>query len=61
MGVTGGQATSISLDKEKYGTDWLNDGVQGGSPVLNSVHLYFLHSNLLDLQTYLQLLPPIRP
>ncbi|KAA8572645.1 hypothetical protein EYC84_003242 [Monilinia fructicola] len=33
MGVTGGQATSISLDKDKYGTDWMNDGVQGGSPI----------------------------
>ena len=22
--VTGGQATSISLDKSKYGTDWMN-------------------------------------
>jgi hypothetical protein len=33
MAVTGGQATSISLDKEKYGTDWMNDGVQGGSLV----------------------------
>ncbi|KAI9810982.1 MAG: hypothetical protein M1827_005713 [Pycnora praestabilis] len=28
----GGQATTISLDQEKYGTSWLNDGVQGGSP-----------------------------
>ncbi|PQE16502.1 FAD dependent oxidoreductase protein [Rutstroemia sp. NJR-2017a BBW] len=26
MGVTGGQATSISLDKNKYGIDWMNDG-----------------------------------
>ncbi|KAL2067955.1 hypothetical protein VTL71DRAFT_16053 [Oculimacula yallundae] len=25
--VTGGQATSISLDKEKYGASWLNDGI----------------------------------
>lgn len=33
MAVTGGQATSISLDKEKYGADWMNDGVQGGSLV----------------------------
>jgi hypothetical protein len=33
MSVTGGQATSISLDKEKHGTDWMNDGVQGGSLV----------------------------
>jgi hypothetical protein len=33
MGVTGGQATSISLDEARYGTSWMNDGVQGGSPV----------------------------
>ena len=33
MEVCGGQATSISLDKSKYGTSWLNDGVQGGSPI----------------------------
>ena len=31
--VAGGQATSISLDKAKYGISWMNDGVQGGSPV----------------------------
>ncbi|KAL8767779.1 MAG: hypothetical protein Q9194_005890 [Teloschistes cf. exilis] len=31
MSVVGGQATSISLDKEKYGTSWMNDGVQGGA------------------------------
>jgi hypothetical protein len=34
MPVTGGQATSISLDQAKYGTAWMNDGVQGGSPVI---------------------------
>ena len=33
MNVCGGQATSIPLNKEMFGTDWLNDGVQGGSPV----------------------------
>lgn len=32
MSVLGGQATSISLDKDKYGTSWMNDGVQGGAP-----------------------------
>lgn len=32
MSVVGGQATSIPLDQEKYGTSWMNDGVQGGSP-----------------------------
>jgi hypothetical protein len=28
----GGQATSIALDQEKFGTSWMNDGVQGGTP-----------------------------
>ncbi|XMA12217.1 hypothetical protein WAI453_005008 [Rhynchosporium graminicola] len=28
--VTGGQATSIPMDKEKYGLEWMNNGVQGG-------------------------------
>lgn len=31
--VCGGQATSISLDEKKFGAAWLNNGVQGGSPV----------------------------
>ena len=41
MSVTGGQATSISLDKEKYGTSWMNDGVQGGSPAFKHTLNYF--------------------
>ena len=41
MGVTGGQATSIPLDKEKYGTSWMNDGVQGGSPAFKHTMKYF--------------------
>lgn len=41
MGVTGGQATSISLDKEKYGTSWMNDGVQGGSPAFKHTFNFF--------------------
>ena len=41
MNVCGGQATSISLDKEKYGTDWLNDGVQGGSPIFRHSFNFF--------------------
>lgn len=41
MGVTGGQATSISLDKDKYGTDWMNDGVQGGSPIFKHTCEFF--------------------
>lgn len=39
--VTGGQATSISLDQEKYGTSWLNDGVQGGSPIFRHTFNFF--------------------
>ncbi|EHL03576.1 hypothetical protein M7I_0217 [Glarea lozoyensis 74030] len=41
MAVTGGQATSISLDKEKYGTDWMNDGVQGGSQIFKHTFNFF--------------------
>ena len=40
-GVTGGQATSISIDKEKYGAEWLNDGVQGGSPIFKHTFNFF--------------------
>lgn len=29
----GGQAFSIPIDEEKYGASWLNQGVQGGSPI----------------------------
>ena len=41
MSVVGGQATSISLDKEKYGTSWMNDGVQGGSPAFRHTVNFF--------------------
>ncbi|MCJ1286555.1 hypothetical protein MMC26_005901 [Xylographa opegraphella] len=41
MGVCGGQATSISLDKKKYGASWLNDGVQGGSPIFRHTFNFF--------------------
>ena len=27
----GGQAFSIPIDKERYGSEWMNQGVQGGS------------------------------
>lgn len=39
--VTGGQATSIPLDKDKYGASWMNDGVQGGSPIFRHTFNYF--------------------
>lgn len=41
MSVTGGQATSIPLDKDKYGAGWLNDGVQGGSPIFRHTFNFF--------------------
>lgn len=41
MSVTGGQATSIHLEKDKYGTDWMNNGVQGGSPIFKHTFNYF--------------------
>lgn len=39
--MTGGQATSIALDKAKYGATWLNDGVQGGSPIFKHTFNFF--------------------
>ncbi|KAL8907860.1 MAG: hypothetical protein Q9171_005685, partial [Xanthocarpia ochracea] len=41
MSVVGGQATSIPLDENKYGTSWMNDGVQGGSPAFKHTLNYF--------------------
>ena len=41
MSVVGGQATSIPLDKDKYGTTWMNDGVQGGSPAFKHTFNFF--------------------
>ena len=41
MSVVGGQATSISLDASKYGTSWMNDGVQGGSPAFKHTFNFF--------------------
>ncbi|PWY95424.1 FAD/NAD(P)-binding domain-containing protein [Aspergillus sclerotioniger CBS 115572] len=37
---TGGQATSIPLDG-RYGATWLNDGVQGGSPIFRHTFNFF--------------------
>lgn len=37
----GGMATSISIDKEKYGADYINDGVQGASPVFFNTYAMF--------------------
>jgi predicted NAD/FAD-binding protein len=39
--VAGGQATSIPLDRDRYGASWLNDGVQGGSPIFRHTFNFF--------------------
>lgn len=41
MSVTGGQATSIALDKSRYGAEFLNDGVQGGSRAFSHTFRFF--------------------
>ena len=41
MSVCGGQATTIPLDESKYGTSWMNDGVQGGSPAFKHTEFFF--------------------
>lgn len=43
----GGQATSIPLDENKFGASWMNNGVQGGSPV----RIPFL-SDLILMETH---------
>jgi hypothetical protein len=37
----GGQATSASLDSARYGADFLNDGVQGGSEIFGHTFRFF--------------------
>jgi hypothetical protein len=39
--VVGGQATSASIDSERYGANFLNDGVQGGSEIFALTFRYF--------------------
>ncbi|KUI57002.1 All-trans-zeta-carotene desaturase [Cytospora mali] len=39
--VCGGQATSISLDEKKFGASWMNNGVQGGSPIFKHTFNFF--------------------
>ncbi|KAF7595504.1 hypothetical protein BBP40_005840 [Aspergillus hancockii] len=41
VSYTGGQATSIDLDNCRYGASWLNDGVQGGSPIFRFTFNFF--------------------
>lgn len=39
--VSGGMATSIDIDAEKYGASYINDGVQGCSPVFaNTLRMF---------------------
>lgn len=54
MDYAGGQATSIALDKDKYGTTWMNDGVQGGAlafkHTFNFFHKYGHEEQGINLQ-----------
>lgn len=34
--VAGGMATSVDVDESKYGAAYINDGVQGASPVFHN-------------------------
>ncbi|KAJ8082238.1 hypothetical protein PM082_008085 [Marasmius tenuissimus] len=50
----GGQMFSIPLDKEKFGAEWLNQGVQGGSYIYHHTFHFFEkvghHAHPVDLQ-----------
>jgi len=37
----GGMATSSPIDQHKYGAEYINDGVQGGSPVFHNTYKMF--------------------
>ncbi|KAI9147922.1 hypothetical protein HJFPF1_11740 [Paramyrothecium foliicola] len=39
--IVGAQATSIPLDKERHGAAWMNNGVQGGSPIFKHTYNFF--------------------
>jgi len=45
-GYCGGQAFSISVDASRFGTNWLNQGVQGGSHVYHHVYHYMSKQRL---------------
>jgi predicted NAD/FAD-binding protein len=53
-GVCGGQATSISLDASRHGASWLNDGVQGGSPIFRHTMQYFRRYGYEPREIHLQ-------
>ncbi|KAI1801306.1 FAD/NAD(P)-binding domain-containing protein [Daldinia bambusicola] len=50
----GGQAFSIPLDKQRYGTSWCNQGVQGGSYIFHHTvtmfHRQGFHADPVNLQ-----------
>jgi predicted NAD/FAD-binding protein len=39
--ATGGMATSLPIENDKYGADYINDGVQGASPVFHNTYAMF--------------------
>ncbi|CAF0767442.1 unnamed protein product [Adineta steineri] len=41
----GGQAFSIDINEDKYGAKWLNQGVQGGSPIFHHTFRMFKRQN----------------
>ena len=38
---TGGMATSTKIDANAFGASYINDGVQGGSPVFHNTYSIF--------------------
>ena len=37
----GGMATSVPIDPSRFGADYINDGVQGASPVFHNTYAVF--------------------
>lgn len=51
---TGGQAISIPLDDSRHGASWLNEGVQGGSPIFRHTFNFFRRYGYKPVQVKLQ-------
>ncbi|WEW61928.1 hypothetical protein PRK78_007428 [Emydomyces testavorans] len=39
--TAGGQATSLAVDGEKFGADWVNNSAQGGTPMFRHTYKFF--------------------
>ncbi|KAH7098373.1 hypothetical protein BKA62DRAFT_713398 [Auriculariales sp. MPI-PUGE-AT-0066] len=53
--VTGGQATSINLDANRFGANYLNDGVQGGSHFYRHTYAFFREHGFEPSEVELQI------